>query len=76
MMPPKEIIKVALGALAWMCQQFMSKGPFDDEVYHRFESAGQLAVEVLVAHELMVSESWGGKWTEAGRALLAESCHW
>jgi hypothetical protein len=65
--------KRLLGALAWMCEQYLGRAQ-NGLLIHDCMSAGQKAVEVLVDYglvePLMVV---GGKWTESGRAFLNQS---
>lgn len=57
-----------LKALAWMCEQYMSD---EGRVDHSCMSAGEQAVELLVKYGLLEPCPRGGRWTEAGRALLS-----
>ena len=58
-----------LGALAWMCKQYLSDstGTLD----HLSMSAGEEAVELLAKYGLVEPSGRGGTWTPAGKALLA-----
>ena len=68
--------KRLLGALAWMCEQYLSdpgrtgasseQGSLD----HMFMGAGEGGIELLVEYGLVEPEPYGGTWTEAGRAFL------
>ena len=68
-MTPEE--KKILGALAWMCEQYMGRGNgwLDDKAMH----AGELAVEVLASYGLVKPEIQGGSWTEEGLLFLDEA---
>jgi hypothetical protein len=57
-------------ALAWMCQQYLGS-PDSDGLDHECMSAGEQAVELLVKYRLVEPAGRGGRWTEAGKALLA-----
>lgn len=56
-----------LKALALMCEQFLSD---DGRIDHICLSAGEEAVEQLIKHGLLEPCPRGGRWTDAGRALL------
>ena len=58
-----------LVALAWMCEQYIGGGG-DDSLDHQCMGAGEDAVELLVHYGLVEPSGCGGKWTEAGKALL------
>jgi hypothetical protein len=60
-----------LGALAWMCEQYLSGGT--DTLDHLCMSAGEEAVELLAHYGLVEPSGRGGVWTPAGRALLAST---
>ncbi|MBB4289654.1 ribosomal protein S19E (S16A) [Rhizobium leguminosarum] len=68
-MTPKE--REILGALAWMCEQYIS----DDNGYlnHKAMHAGELAIEVLAAYGLVEPTPLGDRWTDKGMRLLDES---
>ena len=59
--------KRLLAALAWMCEQYLSRNGALD---HMCMCAGEDAVELLVQYGLVKPEGRGGTWTDAGRALL------
>lgn len=42
----------------------------DDWVDHECIGAGEEAVELLVKHGMVVPSGRGGRWTEAGEALM------
>ncbi|MBY5643951.1 hypothetical protein [Rhizobium leguminosarum] len=68
-MTPEE--KKILEALAWMCEQYMSRG--NGRLDHKAMHAGELAVEVLASYGLVKPEIQGGSWTEEGLLLLDEA---
>ena len=57
-----------LGALAWMCSQYLEgeSGYLD----HQCMGAGETATELLVEYGLLTSAERGATWTEAGKAFL------
>lgn len=57
-----------LRTLALMCAQYSGSGGGVD---HECMSAGEGAVSHLIKHGLLEEEGRGGRWTEAGRRLLA-----
>ncbi|MFC7377284.1 hypothetical protein [Brevundimonas sp. GCM10030266] len=59
-----------LAALAWMAAQYLNVG--DNWLDHMCMSAGEMAVEVLVARGLVEPEGRGGRWTQAGLDFLAK----
>lgn len=67
--PTREERRI-LEALAWMCEQYLKDGPntLDDMAM----SAGQEALAVLAEYGYVDTDGGGrgGRWTEAGRALL------
>lgn len=56
-----------LRALALMCAQYIGD---DDAVDHACMAAGEAAVAVLVQHGMLEPAARGGRWTEAGHALM------
>ncbi len=58
-------------ALAWMCEQYIGSGK-QDWLDHQCMGAGEDAVRLLVEHGLIEPGARGGRWTEAGKALLAK----
>jgi len=60
--------KQLLGALAWMCRQYLTDGK--GELDHLCMSAGERAVEILARYGLVKPDLRGGTWTPAGKALL------
>ena len=56
-----------LRALALMCAQYIGE---DDWVDHQCMSAGEAAVGILVKYGMIEPSGRGGRWTEAGEALL------
>ena len=56
-----------LRALAKMCAQYLGEG---EGVDHECISAGEEAVEQLVKYGMVEPSGRGGRWTEAGQALL------
>lgn len=60
-----------LGALAWMCEQYLNDGT--GTLDHLCMSAGEEAVELLAKHGLVEASGRGGTWTPAGKALLAST---
>ena len=56
-----------LRALVGMCEQYISH---NGELDHMAMTAGENAVAVLTDYGLVTSIPRGGKWTEAGEALL------
>ena len=59
-----------LGALAWMCEQYIGSGSADF-LDHECMGAGEEAVAVLADYGLVEIVSMrGGKWTDAGNAIL------
>ncbi|QKG72318.1 hypothetical protein [Erythrobacter mangrovi] len=59
-----------LGKLALMCEQYIGGGQAEF-LDHECISAGERAIEVLAEYGLVeVTSVRGGKWTDAGRALL------
>lgn len=59
--------RALLRALALMCAQYLGHG---DWVDHECIGAGEEAVEVLVKHGMIEPAVRGGRWTEAGEALM------
>jgi hypothetical protein len=57
-----------LFSLAWMCEQYL-RTP-EGDLDHLCMSAGEDAVELLVAYGLLEPSHRGGHWTKAGKALL------
>ncbi|MBX5039731.1 hypothetical protein HJB51_06370 [Rhizobium lentis] len=68
-MTPKE--KEILGALAWMCEQYISD--HNGYLNHKAMHAGELAIEVLAAYGLVEPTPLGDRWTDKGLLLLDES---
>jgi hypothetical protein len=62
-----ESEKRLLGALAWMCEQYLQS---DGELDHMCMRAGEDAVELLVEYGFVTPSGRGGTWTEAGKRLL------
>lgn len=60
-----------LGALAWMCEQYLSGGT--DTLDHLCMGAREEAVELLAKYGLVELSGRGGTWTPAGKALLAST---
>ncbi|HXI14667.1 MAG TPA: hypothetical protein VNM92_18770 [Thermoanaerobaculia bacterium] len=60
-----------LGALAWMCEQYLNGGT--DTLDHLCMGAGEDAVELLAKYGLVEPSGRGGTWTPAGKALLAST---
>jgi len=59
-----------LGALSWLCEQFMGSGRADF-LDHECMSAGESAVEILASYGLVeITSVRGGRWTDAGKELL------
>ena len=56
-----------LRALAMMCAQYIGEGEHLD---HQCMSAGEEAVNQLVKYGMIEPAGRGGRWTEAGHALL------
>ena len=56
-----------LRALALMCAQYIGE---DDWVDHQCMIAGEEAVELLVKYGMIEPSGRGGRWTEAGEALM------
>ncbi|RYF92878.1 MAG: hypothetical protein EON95_10900 [Caulobacteraceae bacterium] len=61
--------KRLLRPLALMCDQYL-RAP-DGDLDHLCISAGEEAVERLVEHGMISPHARGGRWTSAGKALLA-----
>ena len=62
-----------LSALALMCEQYIGTGRADF-LDHECMSAGEDAVSVLADCGLVeITSLRGGKWTEAGKALLNQT---
>ena len=59
-----------LGALAWMCEQHLSK---DGVLDHSFMSAGEGLIELLVQYGLAEPKPRSAIWADAGRAFLYSS---
>jgi len=60
-----------LHALASMCAQYL--GVVDNSYLdHMCMSAGENAVDLLVAYGLLTPVARGGKWTAVGEAVLDE----
>ncbi|PDS74839.1 hypothetical protein CO667_29475 [Rhizobium sp. L43] len=68
-MTPKE--KEILEALAWMCEQYLSRG--NGFLDHKAMHAGELAIEVLASYGFVKSDIQGDSWTEEGLLLLEGS---
>jgi len=60
-----------LRALAWMCAQYLGEAG-NRSLDHMCMSAGEEAVDLLVAYGLVAPDGRGGEWTPAGEALLDE----
>lgn len=58
-----------LGSLAWMCEQYLTNNN-DDLLDHKFMSAGEGAIELLVEYGFVEPRPRGGIWTKTGRELL------
>jgi len=59
-----------VGALAWMCEQYIGTG-HADFLDHQCMNAGERAVEVLESYGMVeVSSGRGAAWTETGKTLL------
>jgi hypothetical protein len=56
-----------LRALALMCAKYIGE---DDWVDHECIGAGEEAVRLLVQHRMIEPSGRGGRWTEAGEALM------
>ena len=56
-----------LRALALMCAQYIGD---DETLDHECLSAGEEAVELLARYGMIERAGRGGRWTEAGKALL------
>ncbi|ARQ58973.1 MULTISPECIES: hypothetical protein [Rhizobium] len=63
--------KEILEALAWMCEQYLSRGNglLDHEAMH----ADELAIEVPASCGFVESDIQGDRWTEKGLLLLEGS---
>ncbi len=59
----------AVKALAWMCERYLGPGNATS-LKHQFMSAGEMAIELLAEHGLVIRTSSGGSWTGEGRAFL------
>ena len=62
-----------LVVLAWMCEQYLGSGNADG-LDHQCMGAGEDAVELLISYGLVEpfpDGRRGGRWTEAGKTLLA-----
>jgi hypothetical protein len=57
-----------LRALAMMCEHYIGSG---DGVDHECMTAGEEAVTQLIKHGVLEEDARGGRWTEAGKRLLA-----
>lgn len=60
--------KQLLGALAWMCEQYI--GDRAGGLDHMSMSAGERAREQLLKYGLVDSKDRDARWTDAGQALL------
>ena len=58
-----------LVALAWMCEQYL-RSKDSEFLDHHCMYAGEEAIELLVQYGLVEPRGRGGRWTEAGNALL------
>lgn len=59
-----------LVALAWMCEQYLGDGK-GEWLDHQAMSAGEDAIALLAQYGMVEPSGRGGRWTDAGRALLA-----
>lgn len=59
--------RAILRALALMCVQYIGDGECVD---HECISAGEEAIAILVKHGMIEPSGRGGRWTEAGEALM------
>ena len=62
--------KELLGALAWMCEQYIGEQGVLD---HMCMSAGEKALVVLNKHGMVDSIERGASWTARGKKLLDEA---
>lgn len=63
--------KEILEALAWMCEQYLSRG--NGFLDHKAMHAGELVIEVLASYGFVKSDIQGDRWTEEGLLLLEGS---
>ena len=61
-----------LATLAWMCEQYLGNGK-GEWLDHEAMGAGEDAIELLARYGLVEPSGRGGRWTDAGRALLASA---
>ena len=59
--------RATLRALALMCAQYISEDAWVD---HQCIGAGEEAVAILVRHGMIEPSGRGGRWTDAGEALM------
>ena len=68
---PTETELELLTALAWMCEQYLKAD--DDGLDHMCMGAGEDAISLLHRYGLVDSIDRNARWTDPGKALLAQS---